>query len=83
MDLFREENLNIMVHDTSDPPTTSRSIVNPVVTFDEAFYQYPEILAEIAKQGFEKPSPIQSQMWPLALKGYDVIGIAQVSNDMI
>jgi len=63
---------------------------------------YPEIIREIVKQGFEKPSPIQviifrtyicsrckpfsnssslqSQMWPLVLRGYDVIGIAQTGT---
>eukprot|EP00466_Bigelowiella_natans_P017186 jgi/Bigna1/80656/fgenesh1_pg.73_\ len=29
-----------------------------------------------ALQGFEKPTPIQAEAWPLALKGRDIIGIA-------
>lgn len=33
--------------------------MNPVLTFDHAFCHYPEIIDEIDKQGFEKPSPIQ------------------------
>lgn len=35
---------------------------------------------EIKKQGFEKPSPIQSQAWPVLLKGEDLIGIAQTGT---
>lgn len=35
---------------------------------------------EITKQGFEKPSPIQSQAWPVLMKGEDLIGIAQTGT---
>lgn len=37
-------------------------------------------LDEIKKQGFEKPSPIQAQAWPILLKGEDMIGIAQTGT---
>ena len=39
-----------------------------------------EIIEEIRKQGFEKPSPIQCQSWPMLLSGYDLIGIAQTGT---
>ncbi|CAH4038815.1 probable ATP-dependent RNA helicase DDX43 [Pieris brassicae] len=55
-------------------------IPNPVLTFEQAFKDYPEILDEIRKQGFTKPSPIQSQAWPVLLKGEDMIGIAQTGT---
>lgn len=55
-------------------------IPNPVCKFEQAFHQYPEILDEIYKQSFEKPSPIQSQAWPVLLKGKDMIGIAQTGT---
>lgn len=35
---------------------------------------------QIHKQGFEKPSPIQSQAWPVLMKGEDLIGIAQTGT---
>lgn len=35
---------------------------------------------EIKKQGFEKPSPIQAQAWPVLMKGEDLIGIAQTGT---
>lgn len=45
---------------------------NPVTTFDEA--QFPEyILAEIRKAGFDAPTAIQAQGWPIALSGNDFV----------
>ncbi|XP_046739463.1 probable ATP-dependent RNA helicase DDX43 [Diprion similis] len=60
----------------NDDPT----IPNPVETFEQAFQDYPEILEEIRKQGFSKPSPIQCQAWPVLLSGKDLIGIAQTGT---
>ncbi len=37
-----------------------------------------EILDEIYKNKFVKPSPIQMQAWPIIMSGMDMIGIAQV-----
>ncbi|XP_041483992.1 probable ATP-dependent RNA helicase DDX43 [Lytechinus variegatus] len=58
----------------------NRTVPKPVRTFEEAFEDYPEILREIYKQKFTKPSPIQSQGWPVALQGNDLIGIAQTGS---
>ncbi|XP_017884968.1 probable ATP-dependent RNA helicase DDX43 [Ceratina calcarata] len=55
-------------------------IPNPIETFEQAFESYPEILEEIRKQGFAKPSPIQCQAWPILLSGKDLIGIAQTGT---
>ena len=55
-------------------------IPNPIRTFDEAFFHYPDILRELKRAGFEKPSPIQMQAWPIALRGMDLIGIAQTGT---
>lgn len=38
------------------------------------------VSGEIKKAGFSKPSPIQSQAWPVLLKGEDLIGIAQTGT---
>ncbi|UJR25523.1 hypothetical protein I4U23_006869 [Adineta vaga] len=56
------------------------SIPNPIYEFAHAFHNYPEIMNEIAKQGFMEPSPIQCQAWPVALQGHDFIGIAQTGT---
>tara|TARA_B110001452_G_scaffold205070_1_gene175092 strand:- start:58 stop:1404 length:1347 start_codon:yes stop_codon:yes gene_type:complete len=54
---------------------SDRQAPKPVRTFLEA--AFPEgITAELEASGFEKPTPIQSQAWPLALSGRDVIGLA-------
>ncbi|KAI8130502.1 putative ATP-dependent RNA helicase DDX43 [Lucilia cuprina] len=55
-------------------------IPNPVWKFEQCFAAYPDLLAEIRKQDFQKPSPIQAQAWPILLKGEDLIGIAQTGT---
>lgn len=54
-------------------------IPKPVLTFEEA--SMPEyVLREVLKQGFKAPSPIQSQGWPMALLGRDMIGISATGS---
>lgn len=56
-----------------------RDVPVPVTTFDEAgFPGY--VMNEVKAQGFEKPTPIQSQGWPMALSGRDVVGIAETGS---
>lgn len=56
-----------------------QGIPKPVMTFEEA--SMPEyVLSEVLKQGFDKPSPIQSQGWPMALLGRDMIGISATGS---
>lgn len=76
---FREASNNIVV-DRTFKKEDSKPIPKPVIRFDHAFHNYPEILEEIRKVGFEKPSPIQSQAWPVLLSGEDLIGIAQTGT---
>ncbi|XP_041564981.1 probable ATP-dependent RNA helicase DDX43 [Drosophila elegans] len=59
---------------------TAVPIPNPVWTFEQCFADYPDLLGEITKMGFSKPSPIQSQAWPILLQGHDMIGIAQTGT---
>ncbi|KAK7244253.1 hypothetical protein RIF29_39072 [Crotalaria pallida] len=44
----------------------------------EAWREY--VIQEIDKAGFTEPTPIQSQGWPMALKGHDLIGIAETRS---
>lgn len=63
------ESINVIGH----------GIPKPVMTFEEA--SMPEyVLSEVLKQGFDKPSPIQSQGWPMALLGRDMIGISATGS---
>lgn len=58
---------------------TGRDVPKPVETFDEAgFPAY--VMNEVKAQGFAKPTAIQSQGWPMALSGRDVVGIAETGS---
>ncbi|KAI9786191.1 MAG: ATP-dependent RNA helicase dbp2 [Geoglossum umbratile] len=55
------------------------NIPKPVENFDEAgFPGY--VMSEVKAQGFSRPTPIQSQGWPMALSGRDVVGIAETGS---
>jgi len=59
--------------------SSGKRISRPVESFNEAgFPSY--ILKELANAGFEKPTPIQCQGWPMAMSGNDVIGIARTGS---
>ena len=54
-------------------------IPHPIVSFDEA--NFPDyVMKEIQRQGFKEPTAIQSQGWPLALSGVNMVGIAQTGS---
>ncbi len=68
--LFRKK-MNIRVY-LRDAPA-------PIVSFTHLNFD-KRITRLIQKQNFEKPTPIQSQALPCALKGLDVIGIAKTGS---
>ncbi|KZV48217.1 DEAD-box ATP-dependent RNA helicase 20 [Dorcoceras hygrometricum] len=54
-------------------------VPKPIRMFQEA--NFPDHCLEvIARLGFVEPTPIQSQGWPMALKGRDLIGIAETGS---
>ncbi|KAK9369312.1 P-loop containing nucleoside triphosphate hydrolase protein [Lipomyces kononenkoae] len=54
-------------------------VPRPVETFEEAgFPSY--VLNEVKAQGFSAPTAIQSQGWPMALSGRDLVGIAETGS---
>ncbi|CAR22679.1 ATP-dependent RNA helicase DBP2 [Lachancea thermotolerans] len=56
-----------------------KDIPKPITTFDEA--GFPEyVLSEVKAEGFEKPTGIQCQGWPMALSGRDMIGVAATGS---
>ncbi|EFR05021.1 ATP-dependent RNA helicase DBP2 [Nannizzia gypsea CBS 118893] len=70
VEAFRKEN---------EMTVYGKDVPRPVQTFDEAgFPQY--VMSEVKAQGFAKPTPIQSQGWPMALSGRDVVGIAETGS---
>eukprot|EP00075_Anas_platyrhynchos_P021543 XP_027310796.1 LOW QUALITY PROTEIN: probable ATP-dependent RNA helicase DDX43 [Anas platyrhynchos] len=77
-ELWRKENNNIICDDLKEGE--KRCVPNPVCKFEDVFENYPDIMANIRKIGFQKPTPIQSQAWPIILQGIDLIGIAQTGT---
>lgn len=55
----------------------SNCIYKPVLTFEELKCD-PKFLKIC--NGFETPTPIQSQCWPILLSGRDIIGIAETGS---
>ncbi|KFV95348.1 putative ATP-dependent RNA helicase DDX43, partial [Eurypyga helias] len=78
VELWRKENNNIICDDLKEGE--KRCIPNPVCKFEDVFEHYPDIMANIRKAGFQKPTPVQSQAWPIILQGTDLIGIAQTGT---
>ncbi|KAM8965563.1 MICOS complex subunit MIC27 isoform X3 [Sarcophilus harrisii] len=78
VDKWRKEENNIMCEDLKKDE--KRDIPHPVCKFEDAFECYPEVLDNMKKVGFTRPTPIQSQAWPIILKGIDLIGIAQTGT---
>ncbi|PNT73434.1 DEAD-box ATP-dependent RNA helicase 30 [Brachypodium distachyon] len=62
-----------------DITVEGREVPKPIRYFQEA--NFPDYCMQaILKSGFVEPTPIQSQGWPMALKGRDVIGIAETGS---
>ncbi|XP_061692411.1 probable ATP-dependent RNA helicase DDX43 [Syngnathoides biaculeatus] len=76
---WRKENNNIFVDDLADGGE-KRPVPNPCRSFPEAFEGYPEITDAIRRVGFVKPTPVQSQAWPVLLSGEDLIAVAQTGT---
>ena len=78
VDSWRKENNNIMCDDLKEGE--KRRIPNPTCKFEDAFQYYPEVMENFKRAGFQKPTPIQSQAWPIVLQGIDLIGVAQTGT---
>ncbi|KAJ0579273.1 putative RNA helicase [Helianthus annuus] len=56
-----------------------RDVPKPIKTFSDA--RFPDyVMQEVEKAGFTEPTAIQAQGWPMALKGRDLIGIAETGS---
>ena len=54
-------------------------IPRPVRTFEEASFP-AYVLERLLQEGFTAPTPIQSQGWPMALQGRDMVGVAETGS---
>ncbi|CAN1294236.1 DEAD-box ATP-dependent RNA helicase 30 [Linum perenne] len=62
-----------------DITVEGHDVPRPIRMFQEA--NFPGYCLDvIAKLGFVEPTPIQAQGWPMALKGRDLIGIAETGS---
>jgi len=58
---------------------TGQNVPRPITTFDEA--GFPEyVMSEIRAMGFDAPTPIQCQAWPMALSGRDLVAVAETGS---
>lgn len=53
--------------------------MKPILTFEEACIP-PYLMNIIRQQHYEAPTVIQSQSWPIALSGCDMVGIARTGS---
>ncbi|XP_024517597.1 DEAD-box ATP-dependent RNA helicase 20 [Selaginella moellendorffii] len=62
-----------------DITVQGRNVPKPVRSFAEA--SFPDyVLQEVLKAGFKEPTAIQAQGWPMALKGRDLVGLAETGS---
>jgi len=72
----KEHNIVLKSHSTK---TTISSLPLPYISFEDTPFN-DTILRSFQKEGFEKPTAIQGQSWPIALKGHDTICIAKTGS---
>lgn len=56
--------------------SSGQPVPRPVTTFEQA--PFPDWVAqELRRHGFTRPTPLQVQAWPIALKGHDFAAVAE------
>ena len=70
---WREKN-NITVENAGDDDNVWQSFEDLRKCID------PSVMKIIDDAGFQKPTPIQAQCWPLAIRGRDVVGVAETGS---
>lgn len=68
---FRQENQMKIKGKIPCPP--------PIFNIEEANFP-PYITDKLRRQNFTEPTPIQSQSWPIALQGHNMVGIARTGS---
>ncbi|RVD91458.1 ATP-dependent RNA helicase [Tubulinosema ratisbonensis] len=58
-----------------------KDVPKPVRDFNDLSEVFnSKVLNEFTSKGYNEPTPIQAQGWPMALKGRDMVGIAQTGS---
>ena len=64
---------------TQDVTVEGRDVPKPITTFEEA--SFPDyIMQNLLSEGFAAPTAIQSNGWPVSLKGRDIVGLAETGS---
>ncbi|KAK3775726.1 hypothetical protein RRG08_044784 [Elysia crispata] len=58
---------------------SGKNIPKPVFSFEEGGFP-DNVTSQLRKNGWQAPTAIQSQGWPVALSGLDMVGIAQTGS---
>ncbi|GAM24959.1 hypothetical protein SAMD00019534_081340 [Acytostelium subglobosum LB1] len=66
-----EHGISVSVNAQSPTP-------NPVLEFDDM--GFPVAINRLLKEKYDKPTPIQSLGWPIAMNGHDLIGVSQTGS---
>lgn len=67
----------LMVWDASNPDA---SVLDPYERFEDFRGLSHQMLQCFRKEGFQAPTPIQAQSWPIALGNRDVVSIAKTGS---
>ena len=70
---LKENEITIVNNNKIDVP-------KPVFSFEECGFSGNGMLKPLEKAGFDKPMAIQAQGWPIAMSGFDMIGIGETGS---
>lgn len=68
---YKEHSINITYDKIQEIP-------QPVLDFDQL--NFTKEINEMIKKKFQSPTPIQSIGWPIALKGFNMVGLAETGS---
>lgn len=91
IEAFRaEKQMRVQGRDVPKPVITFDEAGFPSMYYSSRLHKYKEkvlisvilgyVMNEVKAQGFSAPTAIQSQGWPMALSGRDVVGIAETGS---
>ncbi|BFZ17307.1 hypothetical protein BsWGS_20346 [Bradybaena similaris] len=68
-----------MFHNAKQITVCGKDVPNPIFTFEEG--NFPDyVMSQIKRNSWLTPTSIQSQAWPIALSGRNLVGIAQTGS---
>lgn len=69
----------VQMYRSSKEITVKGNVPKPIQYFEEA--TFPDyVMNQVKRQGFDFPTPIQAQGWPIAMSGQNMVGIAKTGS---